>query len=140
LQEARHPTTGAVAVAAALPDDHLVELDVGNRLGRRLGQLVQVLQHEQLEGLLGAAAGLDDPLQTFALAGQDLELALGLGFLAGKDGLGLPLGLRCSFCQVIRPDPAILWPKRDACRPPRWGSVSSAPFTGLAAQRSEARR
>ena len=58
-----------------------------------LGQRVEVFEHQQLERLLGAAAGLDDLLQALALLGQDLVLAAGLGFELGEDGRGLALGL-----------------------------------------------
>src|SRR5262249_43797780 len=87
----------AVSAAAVLPDNHLVELDVRDRLGRGLGQGVQVFQHQQLERFLRPAAGLDDALQTVALLGQDFILALGLGFELGEDRLGLAFPLDAAF-------------------------------------------
>src|SRR6266704_1245961 len=63
LQEAGR---GALAVGAVFPDDNLVELDVGDCLGGGLGEGVEVFEHEDLEGGLGAAARFDDPLQAFA--------------------------------------------------------------------------
>ena len=80
-------------VAAVFPDDDLVELDVRDRLGRGFGQVVEVFEHQHLEGLVGAAAGVDDPLQAFALLGQDLVLAAGFGVQLGEDGVGFALGL-----------------------------------------------
>ena len=38
--------------AVAFPDHHLVELDVRDRLGRGLDQVVEVFEHQHLEGLL----------------------------------------------------------------------------------------
>ena len=81
------------ALAVAFPDHDLVELDVGDGLGRGLDQVVEVLEHQHLEGLLRAAAGVDDLLQALALLGQDFVLAAGFGFELGEDGGGLAFGL-----------------------------------------------
>ena len=80
-------------LAAVFPDDDLVELDVRDRLGRGVGQVVEVFEHQQLERLLRAAAGFDDLLQAFALLGQDLVLAAGFGVELGEDGRGFAFGL-----------------------------------------------
>jgi len=52
-----------------------------------------VFEHQHLEGLLGAAAGVDDLPQPFALLGQDFVLAAGLGLELGEDGRRLAFGL-----------------------------------------------
>ena len=52
LQEVRGVAAAVAVAAAVLPDDDLVELDVRDRLGRRLGQRVEVFEHQQLERLL----------------------------------------------------------------------------------------
>ena len=56
------------------------------------GQRVEVLEHQQLERLLRAAARFDDLLQALALLGQDFVLAAGLGFELGEDRRRLALG------------------------------------------------
>ena len=66
-------------------------------LARGLDQVVEVFEHQQLERLLRAAAGLDDPLQALALLGEDLVLAAGLGFELGEDGGRLAFGLDAAF-------------------------------------------
>ena len=49
-----------------------------DRAGRSFGEPIEMFQHQQLECAVGAAAGLDDLFEAFALLGQDFKLAPGL--------------------------------------------------------------
>ena len=56
-----------------------------------------MLEHQHLERLLCAAAGLDDLLQALALLGQNFVLAAGLGFELGVNGGCFGLGFHAAL-------------------------------------------
>ncbi len=87
----------AVGPPAVFPDDDFVEFDVGDGAGCGFGELVEVFEHEKLEGLLRSSAGFDDGFETFALFGEDFVLAAGFGFELGEDCGGFAGGFDAAF-------------------------------------------
>ena len=80
-------------------------------LARRLGQVVEVLEHQQLERLLRPPQASMIFLQALALLGQDLVLAAGLGFELGVDRRRLGLGFDAALLGLglgVDDDPGLL--------------------------------
>ena len=55
--------------------------------------MVQVFQHQDLEGFVRAATRLDYPLETFTFLGQNFVLAAGLGVQFGEDRIRFGFGI-----------------------------------------------
>ena len=124
---------GPVAVVAAvLPDDDLVELDVRDRLRRRSSRGLDVFEHQELEGLLGAAAGGDDLAEPFGLLGEDLVVAAGLGLELGEDGLGVALGLDPRASRRAASASTITWAFLALATASSWARCSASIFSAWA--------
>src|SRR5436309_2168117 len=59
-----------------------------------------MFEDQHLEGLFGAAAGLDDAFQALGLLGEHFKLSFGLGFEFREDGAGLAFGLDAAFLRL----------------------------------------
>ena len=80
-----------VRTVATVPDRHLVDLQVRDRLHLGLDQLRQLLRHHEQAGELGAAGCGDDLAQTFGLAREHGHEARRLGFHDQPDAVRLAL-------------------------------------------------
>src|SRR5690606_17939239 len=91
-----HEAADAGACSAAVraaPHHDLVEADVADRLGRLVGEVLDLLEHEETVRLVCAAACGDDTLETFGLLRQLLVLTARCRFEPREDCGGLALCL-----------------------------------------------
>merc|ERR1719329_1719094 len=89
-QAANEIRCGRAAVAGScscIPNSHLIELDVADRLGRCFSNRVNVFEHQQLESCICTTAARHQGLQTLCLLVEKLEVTLGLGLHLDESGI-----------------------------------------------------
>lgn len=96
--EIRRAGPFAVAVAAGISNDDLVDLEVLDRFDLRGEDILYLLDHQQGRGRLGVAvATVDQGFVPGGLAVEHLADTLSLDLVLGQNGVLLPLGLAMQF-------------------------------------------